>query len=160
MDPIDEFFSKVGPEPDPDPVGQTYPGSRHERRRPLPPPEKAVEWDKHGYIKIIRGRRVELFTIGALAAALRRSSASIRHWTRKGYLPQAPFRLPPKNGVAGRRLYTRAMVESVILLFAERDLLVSDRVEWCEHPDLPGEIQKSWSRLYEEVIESDQEENP
>jgi hypothetical protein len=43
------------------------------------------------------------------------------------------------------------MVEALIELFAERDLLACDRVEWKNHKDLPGKIQQRWADLYEEI---------
>jgi hypothetical protein len=153
-DTIDEFFATL--DENEHETKDTYPGSRHERRKPLPPaPVHTVEWDKNGYVKLIGGRKVEMFTIGALAKALRRSPNTLRSWIKLGYIPQAPYRLPSYevNGkmVPGRRLYTRQMVESIMELFAERDLLTSKRVEWNAHKDLPGQIQSVWAALYEET---------
>ena len=162
-DPIGDFFSKISAEEEgPDPVGKTYPGSRHERRKPAPRPSQVVDWERWVQYKAVGGRRIELFPIGALAAALRRKPGSIRLWTRKGFLPKAPYRLPGYERadgtvMPGRRFYTRPMIESVVALFKERGLLQKDRVEWSHHPDLPGLIHSQWTALYEEATPSTEE---
>jgi len=162
-DPIGDFFSKIeDPSAPMDPIGKTYPGSRHERRKAVERPEP-IDWDRYAQYKSVGGRRIELFPIGALAAALRRKPGSLRLWTRKGYLPKAPYRLPGyerSDGtfMPGRRFYTRPMIESVVAMFEERGLLQKDRVEWSHYPDLPGLIHRKWTELYEEAT-SPSEEN-
>lgn len=147
-DPIEEHFAD-------DPIGKFYPGSRKVRPiRITPAVRQAQDWDAVSYTKTIGGQPREFFTIGALAAALQRPVVTIRTWTRKGYIPQAPYRLPARmvNGreQKGRRLYTRSMVESTVSAFAERGLLDALRIEWSEHPDLPIALAETWARLYNE----------
>lgn len=153
QDKIADFFSSLDED---DSV--TYPGSRHPRR-PKPEPEEITEdsWQlRLVQYKTVRGRRMALYPIGALAEALNRTPFTIRRWTRLGFIPHAPYRLPgttrPSDGVhiAGRRLYTREMIESLVVLFRERGLLDSERVEWKNYPDLPELIQKTWTALYED----------
>lgn len=155
-DPINTFFSQLSEEEKDAGLADNYPGSRHKRRPVVDQPDSAG-WERHAQYKAVGGRRIELFPIGALAAALRRTPASIRLWTRKGYLPRAPYRLPGVERadgvfVPGRRFYTRPMIEAVIALFSERDLLVKERVEWSHYPDLPGLIHQKWMALYEESL--------
>ena len=159
---IDDFFASLV-EDDKPMVKETYPGSRHERRKPLPiPVPDTVEWDSNAYVKIIKGKRTEMFTIGALAKALHRTPNTVRSWIRHGYVPQAPYRLPSYElegrMMPGRRLYTRKMIESARMLFAERGLLISQRVEWKKHPDLPIAIQESWAAIYEEMSDRSTDE--
>lgn len=164
-DPIGDFFAHIEQEEEQpkDPVGKTYPGSRHLRREsPRPETQTDVDWEKHAQYKAVGGRRIELFPIGALAAALQRTPATIRLWTRKGYLPQASYRLPgyeKEDGtyMPGRRFYLRPMIECAVELFRERDLLNSDRVEWKQHPELPGQIHQMWSDLYQQFQSEEKE---
>ena len=152
-DHIADFFANLGTENDP--VGKTYPGSRHDRRAPIEYAPINDSWEELGQWKMVCGRRMELFPIGAIASVLNRTPITIRRWTRQGYLPHAPYRLPGYTRpdgkyIAGRRYYTRAMVESIAELFRQRGLLETERVEWKFHMDLPELIQKTWTALYEE----------
>ena len=154
-DPVEEFFSDSGLAHEESPQDhETYPGSRHKRRTPPPPPVYDSEgWDKNGYVRIVGGKRVELFTVGSLAKALNRHPNSVRGWIANGYIPHAPFRLPTYTKadgtqVPGNRLWTRQMVEEIIRLFGDRDLLHSKRVEWSVHPDLPAVITERINALY------------
>jgi hypothetical protein len=100
--------------------------ARAERGAPapetLPPPE--MSWDdhpQHKFEKYLRGEKIEVFTVGALAEALGVSTKAIYKWERQRILPPPRYRTEaPKEGPipgkapAGRRLYTRLQIEAVI----------------------------------------------
>lgn len=130
------------------------PGSRHKR---VPNPsrsEKKAEsngWDANPVMKTLGGQEVEVFTIGALAAALEKQIVTIRLWERKGYIPRAPYRLRSKvlNGkqTGGNRVYTRALIESAIEEFGRRGLIGSARIEWGQHEDLTEALIRRWTEI-------------
>ena len=133
-----------------------YPGSKRKRK---PIVEKSPEvvpdanWDAKPYKKTLpNGRDLEMFTIGALANALGRPVITIRAWIKEGYLPAAPYRLPTVKNVkgedhAGRRLYSRAMVEKLVEIFTSAGLLEVKRIEWSLHRQLPQEIAEAWNTI-------------
>jgi hypothetical protein len=133
-----------------------YPGSK-KKRQSNPKKETAKEvyggWDSKPYKKTLpNGKDIEMFTVGALAAALGRPFVSVRVWNKEGYLPPAPYRLPTKqnkNGELhkGRRLYSRAMIEAAVALFEARGLLESRRIDWVEHRTLSTEIADTWTKI-------------
>ena len=107
--------------------------ARAERGAPapesLPPPE--MSWDdhpQHKFEKYLRGEKIEVFTVGALAEAIGVSTKSIYKWERQRILPPSRYRMEPPRykqkpdvevripgkSPAGRRLYTRAQIEAVI----------------------------------------------
>ena len=95
---------------------------------------------------------LEMFTIGALASALGRPVITIRTWIKEGYLPASPYRMPTTKNVkgedhAGRRLYSRAMVESLVDIFAKTGLMETKRIEWSMHQQLPNEIAEAWNQI-------------
>jgi hypothetical protein len=148
---IEDFFAERD---------EFVPGSKQKRRQPDAAPTRAKRpdqssWDSVSYMKKVNGKEVEFFTIGALAKALGKAEGSIRSWQTKGYMPNTPYRLPAKvvNGktIAGRRLFTRSMIESAVATFAARDLLDSPRVEWKNHRDLPIEILEAWKKIQEDL---------
>lgn len=154
-DPIDKLFAELD---------SFYPGSKKKRRadtESTKTQKTLVEssWDSRPYKKSIHGNEVEMFTIGALAKALGKSEISVRLWQRKGYIPDAPYRLPSTtvgdSTIKGRRLYTRAMVEAAISAFSMRNLLEAPRIEWSEHSDLSQEIQLAWKEIQENLKSND-----
>lgn len=158
-DLVDQIFNDGPEEP---PVDEYYPGSK--RKRAGKPASSNVEfipdpWRDNFTIKLINGAETKMYPIGALANALGVSVQSIRHWTRSGYLPSAPYRLPSNmviNGkkVSGRRLYTEPLIEAVVASFERRGLLGKPRIEWSNHSDLPIEIKESWSRIVNQTTRS------
>ena len=133
-----------------------YPGSKQkiEREKPgtsnvefIPDP-----WREDYTTKMIHGVETKMYPIGALASALGVSVQSIRYWTRKGYLPMAPYRLPANmvvqgEKVAGRRLYTEPLIEATVELFEKYGVLGALRMEWKELTALSIEIQEAWTRI-------------
>ena len=134
-----------------------YPGSKRKRRESaLPKTVDSVstqQWDAKPQVKTLpNGNDVELFTVGALAQALGRPFVSIRVWNEKGYLPKAPYRLPTKKNIhgedhKGRRLYSRAMIETAVQLFIKAGLLEVKRIDWAVHRYLSIEIAEAWSQI-------------
>lgn len=132
------------------------PGSKQPRREPTELAEKRKKkamgetngWDSDPIIKTLKGVETELFTIGALSTALEKEIVTIRLWEKKGYIPNAPYRLRSKslNGkkVMGNRVYTRKLIEIAIEEFAARRLLGSARVEWKKHEDLTEALVRRW----------------
>lgn len=132
------------------------PGSKQKRRELTPAAEKrrakilgeSNGWDASPIIKTLQGVETEVFTISALAEALEKKIVTIRLWEKKGYIPNAPYRLRSKslNGqkVSGNRVYTRALIEIAIEEFQRRGLLGSARVEWSQHGDLTDTLVRRW----------------
>jgi len=137
-------------------LDEYYPGSKRKRKAVVvkePTIKPDATWDSRPYKKPLpNGKELELFTIGALAAALGRPVITIRHWTKKGYLPVSPYRLPSTtnrkgDSHLGRRLYSRAMVEAVIELFEKAGVLDIDRIEWLNNRQLSNEIAEAWGQI-------------
>lgn len=140
-----------------------YPGSKKKRQsKPAKEGKDSSEggWDSKPYKKTLpNGKDIEMFTVGALAAALGRPFVSVRVWNKEGYLPPAPYRLPTKenkNGEPhkGRRLYSRAMIEAAVALFEARGLLESRRIDWVEHRTLSKEIADTWTNIQKQETEN------
>lgn len=133
-----------------------YPNSKRKRKEKVVKPSETnpdSAWDAKPIKKDLpNGTEIELFSIGALAASLGRPLITIRTWIKKGYLPASPYRLPAKkdkNGEdhQGNRLYSRAMVETVVSLFDTAGLLHTKRVEWSVHRQLSIEIAEAWGKI-------------
>lgn len=137
-----------------------YPGSKRKRRAALPVEEKEASENDVKYVTktLPNGNTLELLSAGALAAALGRPLVTLRLWERKGYIPRAPYRLRSVvvDGVKkpGWRMYSRAMVESIVQSFQSRGLLEAPRIDWNKHRDLSVEVLESWSRIHQEETKS------
>lgn len=161
-DLVDEFFSDPDSDPihmdvpKPEPDDEYYPGSKRKKaEKPAAVEFIPDPWRENFTIKVINGAETPMYPIGAFATALGVSVQSIRHWTRMGWIPTAPYRLPSNmvvkgEKVSGRRLYTEAMIESVMEAFEKRGLLGKPRIEWSKHTDLSIEIKETWSRLVQQ----------
>jgi hypothetical protein len=135
-------------------LGDYYPGSRRKRREP--PKVKEVipqSWEEDGVLKRLpNGNEVDMYLIGSLAKALNRPIKTIRSWMERGHLPTSPYRMPAtigKNGkeYAGRRLYSKRMVETAIDLFESAGLMSVDRVDWTVHRNLSDKITEAWDKI-------------
>jgi hypothetical protein len=146
-DLIDSMFSDVD---------QYYPGSKR-KRKPIEAKKPEVELDLNWDAKPIKktlpnGRDLEMFTIGALAAALGRPVITLRAWIKEGYLPASPYRLPSTKDVngkdhQGRRLYSRSMVEKVVEILRTVGLLEVKRIEWSLHRQVSIDIAEAWTQI-------------
>lgn len=72
---------------------------------------------------ILRGKRVEFFTIGQVARAINRKSVTLRSWEADGTLPPSGYVKPSHDPRGKRRLYTRAQAEGIIRIVTELGLL-------------------------------------
>jgi hypothetical protein len=134
-----------------------YPGSKRKRREiEVLENKREITWDLKPQIKPLpNGKDIELFTVGALALALGRPFITIRTWNQKGYLPTPPYRLPTKkdkNGEdhKGRRLYSRAMIEATIALFAQFEVLHVSRIDWSTNRQLTEKLAEAWTKIQAE----------
>lgn len=137
-------------------LDEFYPGSKRKRKPVVKKEPKAVanpNWDaKPRTITMPNGNDMEVFTIGALADALNRPIITVRTWIKDGHIPSAPYRLPSKknrNGEdhAGKRLYSRAMIEAAVELFSKFDVLDLRRIDWSEYDDLSNELAVRWNEI-------------
>jgi hypothetical protein len=137
-----------------------YPGSKRKRREPAPKVELDNSWEKNFYKKTLpNGRQLEVYSIGSLASALNRTIPTLRQWMQRGKLPDSPYRLPAKldkngNMGEGRRLYSKAMVEVTIELFAKAGILNTDRIDWVLHRSLSNKIAEAWETIRAEESNS------
>jgi hypothetical protein len=119
-DRIDDLLAGLTP-------GVDFPGTRPLRaqveaeQRTKKIAEETPRWDSKPIFKLVKGERVEFFTVGDLAAALNRRPVTIRSWESKGWLPISGYRTRspqsaqiPDKATKGRRLYTRRQIEIVI----------------------------------------------
>jgi len=132
-----------------------YPNSKRKRKPIVAKPLETkldTSWDANPVTKTLpNGRDLEMFTIGALAAAVGRPVVSIRAWIKQGYIPASPYRLPMKKDIngkdhAGRRLYSRAMVEKLVEILDKAGLLHTKRIEWPLHRQVSLDIAEAWSQ--------------
>lgn len=140
-----------------------YPGSKRKRREPPKPQERPeVDWSARSYKKTLpNGKEVEMYTLGSLAEALGRPLPTIRLWLKEGHLPLSPYRLPTTLGkhgkeVAGRRLYTRPMIEAAVEIFDRAGILSVTRVDWVANRQVTVDIDAAWSSI--RAKETDQTE--
>lgn len=131
-----------------------YPNSKRKRMEPIKVETRAsAAWDTRPHKKTLpNGKDVDMFTLGALASALGRPLPTLRLWMKEGNLPASPYRLPTtkdRNGVerAGRRLYTRGMIEAAVEIFGRAGLLTKNRVDWSTHRHLTSEIDEAWDKI-------------
>jgi hypothetical protein len=143
---IDKSFSDLD---------EFYPGSKRKRKTPVKKETESIvaTWDaKPKTITMPNGTDMEMFGIGALAAALGRPIITIRTWIKEGYIPSAPYRLPTKKtryggDRPGNRLYSRAMIETAIELFSKFDVLETKRIDWAQHQDLSKALSDAWVKI-------------
>lgn len=132
-----------------DVVSRHYPGSKQVRRavaEPTAPVEVTEErWDSKPVVKTVRGQQIELFTIGQLGQALNgRAAVTMRLWERNGVIPKARMRLSAKNGLGGRRYYSRAQVEAIVQA-AHTHGLMEPRARLT--PEFTKDVLRSWAAL-------------
>ena len=126
--------------------GGFYPGSRHRRPAVAAPAEQPAEpsWDARPIKRTVKGVNYELFPVGALAAAVGRSAVTMRLWERNGVIPKAKFRLQNKNGIGGRRYYTRAQIEATVRVARDCQMLGEQR---RIHPEFTDRVVAAWRDL-------------
>ena len=90
-------------------LDEYYPGSKKKRKAVVKKePEVVVSpnWDSRPTKRTLpNGTDVDMFTIGALAAALGRPIITIRSWIKEGYLPSAPpIDFPLRKTLTGKTI--------------------------------------------------------
>lgn len=129
-----------------------YPGSKRKRREPKVEEIKNSSWDKTPRSTLLpNGKEIDLFTIGALGEALGRPVVTLKLWINEGHLPTSPYRLPTKtdkNGKerAGRRLYSRSMIEAAIEVFTKFGVLHVKRIDWSKYHVVTEKIAEAWEK--------------
>jgi hypothetical protein len=129
-----------------------YPGSKRKRRKEKVVEPKSTTWDSNPRNTLLpNGKEIDLFTIGALSEALGRPIITLKLWMNEGHLPTSPYRLPTKtdkNGKerAGRRLYSRSMIESAIKVFTKFGVLHVKRIDWVKYSRITDEIAEAWEQ--------------
>jgi hypothetical protein len=129
-----------------------YPNSKRKRREPEVKEIKESNWDKHPRSTLLpNGKEIDLFSIGALSQALGRPVVTLKLWMNEGHLPTSPYRLPTKTDKLGRerqgrRLYSRSMIESAIMIFTKFGVLHVKRIDWVKYREVTEEIAKAWEQ--------------
>ena len=137
-----------------------YPGSKRKRREVPEHMPTHLSWEDDFFKKTLpNGRELQMYTLGSLAKALHRPTKTVRFWVEDGKLPTSPYRLPTKVGkngkeYAGRRLYSKAMVEVTVEIFAKAGLLGMDRVDWTLHRKLVDKIAEAWETIRAEEMKN------
>jgi len=139
-----------------------YPGSKRKRREPVVSKKKEnTDWEQDYILKYLpNGEQVEMYTLGSLAKALNRSVKTLRSWIELGHIPTSPYRMPTttgKNGkeYAGRRLYSKKMVEAAIEIFESAGIMEVDRVDWVAlHRNLSDKISEAWDKIRAQETEN------
>lgn len=138
-----------------------YPGSKRKRREPVAPKEvEPSSWEDEYFEKYLpSGEKIQMYTLGSLAKALGRSTKALRLWMDEDKLPTSPYRLPAttgKNGkeYAGRRLYSKRMVEAAVEIFHSAGLLGVDRIDWSLHRNLGDKIAEAWDKIRAEEMQT------
>lgn len=149
-DYIEEAFAELD---------EYYPNSKRKRRKPAEPKvSEPLVWNARPTKKTLpNGKEIEMFTINALATALNRPVPTLRLWMKEGNLPSPPYRLPTKQDRtgkerAGRRLYSKRMIEAAVEIFHRAGILHTNRVEWSNHRDVTTDIAEAWTNIRADEI--------
>jgi len=121
---------------------EPYPGRRKpvNRDRPTAAADDAPLWDAHPVTFAAKGVATEFFYISALAKALDYSIYSVRLWEDRGLLPNSGYRSPRAKGKTpgkGKRLWTRAQIEAIILVAKKHRVIFPD-LKGVKHPPTPA----------------------
>jgi hypothetical protein len=141
---IDDMFSELD---------VYYPGSKRKRKEPVEKPILDTHWENDYTEKTLpNGSMVKMYLIGSLAKALSRPTKTIRWWTERGTLPMSPYRLPSTLGkdgqeYVGRRLYSKAMIDSTVELFQKAGLYEENPIDWSLHRNLSDKIAEAWETI-------------
>jgi len=131
-----------------------YPGVRPKARQEYLAKQKVEpKWEARSYKKTLpNGKDVEMYTLGTLAAAIGRPLPTVRLWMKEGRLPNSPYRMPSVVGshgkeVAGRRLYTKPMIDAVVDIFDRAGILSVSRVDWVSNRQVTTDIGEAWTKI-------------
>jgi len=130
-----------------------YPGSKRKRKEPIEKPVLDTSWENDYTERTLpNGRVIKMYLIGSLAKALSRPTKTIRWWTERGTLPMSPYRLPSTFGkdgqeYVGRRLYSKAMIDSIVELFQKAGLYEENPIDWSLHRSFSDKIAEAWETI-------------
>jgi len=94
----------------------------------------------------LNGQLIELYYVGALAAALGRCSASIRRLERDGVLPPAPFRVARGPAGTQRRCYTRQHIERIVAI-ADAEGVLGRKIADYRRTTFTAGVQEAYREL-------------
>lgn len=97
-------------------------------------------------VTTINGQACTLLTVGYVTRALGRSNWTIKHWTRLGLLPPAPFVLRPNIANTRRPLYPAQYVQRLKEIAAHGYL--GTRLDYQDWPLFHAEV----TTAYEETV--------
>jgi len=92
-------------------------------------------------------RVVDVCTIGELARALGKSTATIRRWERSGWLPKSPYWQRVKGGRGPRRLYPVGWVVALVTI-AEAEGLANRKPACIERTNFTALARESYRELF------------
>lgn len=127
-----------------------YPGSKRKRKEPIEQPTLDTSWENDYYEKTLpNGSVIKMYMLGSLSKALSRPTKTVRYWTEKGILPMSPYRLPSTFGkdgkeYVGRRLYSKAMIDTTVELFKKAGLFEKNPIDWSLHRSFSDKISEAW----------------
>lgn len=96
------------------------------------------------------GTLVEVYAIGSLAAALGKSSYSIRRWERIGVLPETPL-VQAVRGGPPRRLFLRDQIEALVVI-AEQEGLAGRKPTQISKTEFTARAQALYQQLFPEHV--------
>lgn len=104
-------------------LDDTYPGSKEKRKVNHVEADEPLDLGTPWVLKV-QGVDVEFFPISVLAAALNRTTGTIRMWEATGILPTSGFTKPGKDRDprGKRRLWTRAQIEGIVQIAIEEGI--------------------------------------
>jgi len=109
-------------------------------------PDDLPWWAAYPKYYRLNGGLVELYYVGALAAALGRCSASIRRLERDGVLPPAPFLIARGPVDTSRRCYTRQHVERIVAI-ADAEGVLGRKVADYRRTAFTARVQEAYREL-------------
>lgn len=110
-----------------------YPGSTERKRSaggdgPTIPDSEPQPWEEMYELRLYGGKQMRFYPISALAAALNRSVATVRHWDENGILPPASLRTDALGPQGRRRVYTHEQIAGLQRIAEQEGLFKSNRV--------------------------------
>lgn len=111
----------------------TYPGSTRRKRSaggegPKIPDTEPQPWEEMFELRLYEGKQMRFYPISALASALGRSVATVRHWDENSILPPASLRTDALGPQGRRRVYTHAQIAGLQRIAEHEGLFRSNRV--------------------------------
>ena len=107
-------------------------------------------WSREYNVETDEGeQRIRLYTIGALAAALGKQPHTIRKWIRNGIIPDSGLKTQALDGTlgdAGRRLWTKEQIDSVVLIAHDEGVIGGKRRRNFNETNFPRRVRTLWEQ--------------